>query len=84
MNNHEFKQIEIELFGLDWILDVEYTRGFNNGDPRDEIEPQLISWSIDCVYYDNGSYEFSADTVNELKLAHYKELRAEILPAIFK
>ena len=83
MNNYEFKQIQIELCGLDWVLDVEYTRGFNNGDPRDEVEPQIISWSIDCIYYDNGSYEFSASTVNELKLAHFKELRAEILPAIF-
>ena len=84
MNNCEFKQVQIELFGLDWILDVEFTRGFNNGDPRDEVEPQIISWSIDCIYYDNGAFEFSANTVNELKMAHYKEIRAEILPEIFR
>ena len=84
MNNYEFKQVQFELCGFDWVVDVEYTRGFDNGDPRDEIEPQIITWSIDCIYYDEGAFEFSSSTVNELKLAHYKELRAEILPAIFK
>ena len=84
MNEYIEKQIEIEICGFDWVIDVEYTRGFNNGDPRDEIEPQLLSWSIDCIYYDEGACEFSASTVNELKLAHYSEIRPEILLALFK
>lgn len=83
MNEYIEKQINIECCGFVWFIDVEYYTGYQNGDPRDEIEPQLINWSIDCVFYDDGSYQFSASTVNELKMAHYKAIREEIAYTIF-
>lgn len=76
------KQIEIEFLDLTWIVDVEYNQGFYNGDPRDSVESQLINWSIDSVYYNNGWNEFSSDTVKELSLKHYKELRAQLIQEI--
>lgn len=83
MNDYIEKQISVQYCGFDWVIDVEYLTGFNNGDPRDEIEPQLLSWSIDCIYYDNGSYEFSTSTVKELKFWHQKEIREQIIYTIF-
>lgn len=76
------KQIEIEFLDLTWIVDVEYSKSFDNGDPRDYVESQLINWSIDSVYYNNGWSEFSTDTVKELSLKHYKELRAQLIQEI--
>lgn len=73
------KQIEIELLDLNWIVDVEYLKSFDNGDPRDYFESQLINWCVDSVYYNNGWSEFSKDTVKELSLKHRKEIRAELL-----
>ena len=76
------KQIEIEFLDLTWIVEVEYSKSFDNGDPRDYVESQLINWCVDSVYYNNGWSEFSADTVKELSLKHYKELRLQLIDEI--
>lgn len=73
------KQIEIELLDLTWIVEVEYTQGYDNGDPRDYVESQLFSWSIESIHYNNGWNDFSSDTVKELSLKHRKQIRAELL-----
>lgn len=71
--------IELEFLDLTWMVDVEMIEGFDNGDPRDYIESRLVNWSVDSIFYNNGWSEFSADTVKQLTLKHYKELREQIL-----